>query len=188
MDEAAAAGQPRIALGRRAFVVGVAGAALALSLPRRALAVAETRRLRLLNAHTSERLDVTYCEEGALVPDALASVDQLLRDVRTGDVHPIDPGVLDIAWTVAAAVGHPRATLEIVCGYRSPQTNAMLHLRSAGVAVHSLHLEGKAIDLRLRGVATERLRDAAVALRRGGVGFYPASDFVHLDSGRVRLW
>ncbi len=156
--------------------------------PRRALASAgEARRLRMLHTHTGERLDVTYFD-GALVPGAMSAVDRFLRDFRTGDVRPIDPGALDIAWALAQATDRPRGTFEIISGYRSPHTNAVLHERSAGEPVHSLHLLGKAIDLRLPGVPTRVLRDAALELRRGGVGFYPSSDFVHVDTGHVRRW
>ncbi len=96
--------------------------------------------------------------------------------------------MLDVAWNLAHAAYRPLGTFEIVSGYRSPRTNAMLHEARLGVAAHSLHVEGKAIDLRLRGVATSQLHELALALRRGGVGFYPTSDFVHVDTGRVRRW
>jgi len=188
MDGAGAGYRPAGGLGRREFLAASAGTAAALAWPGRASAGAEARRLLMVSTHTGERLDVTYFEDGALVPQALAAVDRLLRDVRTGDVHPIDPAVLDVAWSVARAVDRPRGTFEIVCGYRSPRTNAALRAAGHGVAVKSLHLEGKAIDLRLRGVATSALRDAALALGRGGVGYYAAPDFVHLDTGRVRRW
>lgn len=174
--------------GRRDFLRAAAGAMVALALPWRTAASAPVRRLRMSNTHTAERIDVAYFENGALVPDALSTIDRFLRDARTDEVHRIDPGVLDIAWNLALAVDRPLGTFEIVSGYRSPATNAMLHAQSEGVASHSLHLEGKAIDLRLRGVRTDDLRDAALALSRGGVGFYPASDFIHVDTGRVRRW
>lgn len=176
--------------GRREFLRVGALSLLAVALgplPARAASL-EPRRLRMLHAHTGERLDVTYFERGHHLPDALAEVDRFLRDFRTGDVHPIDPGVLDLAFDLAQASGRPLGTFEIVSGYRSPRTNAMLRGASQGVASRSLHLQGKALDLRLSGVAAGQLRDLAVALRGGGVGFYPASDFVHVDTGRVRRW
>ena len=111
----------------------------------------------------------------------------MLRDFRTGDVHPIDPQVLDILFDLRTLCGHD-AAYEVICGYRSPQTNQMLHERSSGVAEHSLHLEGRALDVRLSGFPTARLHELALGLERGGVGFYPASDFVHVDNGRVRRW
>jgi uncharacterized protein YcbK (DUF882 family) len=146
------------------------------------------RRLRMLHAHTGERIDVVYAEDGQVVGDALAALDVFLRDFRTGDVHPIDPGVLDVAWALARAAGSPGARYEVMSGYRSPATNALLRSRSRGVASHSMHLEGRALDLRLPGVPLSRLRDLALDLGRGGVGFYPASDFVHVDTGRPRFW
>jgi uncharacterized protein YcbK (DUF882 family) len=176
--------------GRRAFLGVTTLSLLAVALgPRRAAAAArDPRRLRMLNAHTGERLDIAYFERGGHLPEALAELDRFLRDFRTGEVHPIDPGVLDLAWSLARAVDRPLGMIEIISGYRSPETNAILRARSGGVAVHSLHLEGRAIDLRMPGVATERLRDAALLLARGGVGFYAASDFLHVDTGRVRRW
>ena len=175
---------------RRALLRMGAFSLLAVALgPTRALAsTADARRLRMLNTHTGERTDVTYFDGRALVTDALSEVDHFLRDFRTGEVHPIDPGALDIAWVLARATERPGGTFEIISGYRSPTTNAALHERSAGVATHSMHLVGKAIDLRLPGVPLRVLRDAALALGRGGVGFYPSSDFVHVDTGRVRRW
>ncbi len=142
----------------------------------------------MLGTHTGERIDATYFEGGALVPDALAELDRFLRDHRTGDVRAIDPGVLDIAWSLSRAAHRPLGTIEIISGYRSPRTNAALREHGRGVAQHSLHLEGRALDLRLEGVPTDRLRDLALGLRRGGVGFYAAADFVHVDTGPVRRW
>ncbi len=173
---------------RRAFLRAGAVALVALALPPGRARALESRRLRMVNTHTDERIDVTYFEGGALLPDACAEIDRFLRDFRTGDVHCIDSGVLDVAWSLACSAGRPLGTFEIVSGYRSARTNAMLHEQSLGVAAHSMHLEGRAIDLRLPGVPTERLRDLAIALGCGGVGFYAASDFVHVDTGRVRRW
>ncbi|WP_248358914.1 DUF882 domain-containing protein [Anaeromyxobacter oryzae] len=176
--------------GRRTLLRAGAFSLLALALgPGRARAAAEEpRRLRMMSPHTGERVDIIYFEDGRDLPDALARLDFFLRDFRTGDVHRMDPGVLDIAWSLARSAGRSLGTFEIVSGYRSAATNALLHEASAGVAVHSLHLQGRAIDLRLEGVETAHLRDLALSLRRGGVGFYPESDFVHVDTGRVRRW
>jgi uncharacterized protein YcbK (DUF882 family) len=146
-----------------------------------------TRSLSLVHTHTGERLSSVYFRDGAYVPAELTRINHLLRDFRTGDVKTIDPAVLDILADLRTLAGHD-APFEVICGYRSPQTNAMLHARSSGVAEHSLHLEGRAIDVRLPGVATDRLRDLALGMGRGGVGYYAASDFVHLDNGRVRRW
>jgi uncharacterized protein YcbK (DUF882 family) len=174
--------------GRRRFLAGTLCGVASAALPPRALAHPAPRRLRLLHARTAERIDVTYHESGEYLPDALAELDRFLRDFRTGEVHPIDVGVLDVAWSLARSAGRERGTFEVVSAYRSPQTNRMLHERSHRVALGSLHVQGQALDLRLPGVATEHLRDLAIALRRGGVGFYPESDFVHVDTGRVRRW
>jgi uncharacterized protein YcbK (DUF882 family) len=142
----------------------------------------------MLHAHTGERADVVYFEAGRYLPDALAELDRLLRDFRTGEIRAVDPAVLDIVWSAAQAVGAPDRAIEIVSAYRSPATNAALRARGRGVASHSLHLEARAIDLRIAGVPTQRLRDAALALGRGGVGHYPGSGFVHVDNGRSRQW
>ncbi len=117
---------------------------------------------------------------------ALAQINQYLRDFRTDEVYPIDPGVLDILWEVQRELGG--STYEIISGYRSPKTNQALRSRSGGVAKRSLHMKGKAVDIRLTGKRTRTVRDCAVALKCGGVGYYAKSDFVHLDTGRVRTW
>jgi uncharacterized protein YcbK (DUF882 family) len=145
------------------------------------------RRLTLKNLHTPEVLDVVYRRGDRYVPEALAQVDVLLRDYRTGDRHPIDPHLLDILYEVAQGVGVD-PVFSVISGYRSPQTNAMLHERSAGVASHSLHMEGRAIDVRLTHVDCAALASKALEMKRGGVGYYRQSDFVHLDNGRIRTW
>ncbi len=145
------------------------------------------RALDLVHTHTGEHLALEYYAGGAYLPEALAEVDRFLRDFRTGDVHPIDPGTLDILGGLRFLTGG-RAPYDIISGYRSASTNALLRARSDGVAANSLHLAGKAVDLRLPGVPLARLRDAALSLRRGGVGYYPVSRFVHVDTGRVRRW
>ena len=122
-------------------------------------------------------------------PSALLrfSADHLLRDFRTNEEHTIDPALLDILFQLQLEAHHD-GPFEVISGYRSPQTNAALRSRSSAVAEHSLHMQGRAIDIRLRGFPTAKLRDVAIALQRGGVGFYPVSDFVHVDTGRVRKW
>jgi uncharacterized protein YcbK (DUF882 family) len=151
-----------------------------------AAAAAEERTLAFRHLHTGERLQVVYYARAAYLPGALDSVERLLRDFRTGERHPIDPRLLDTLCALRAACGG--GTFEIISGYRSPGTNAMLRRASTGVARDSLHTTGRAIDVRLVGTDTARLRDAAIALGHGGVGYYPESDFVHLDTGRVRTW
>jgi uncharacterized protein YcbK (DUF882 family) len=182
----AAGAQPRT---RRQFLAR-GGAVLVTLLPATALwakAAPTTRSLSFVHTHTGERLSSVYFKDGAYVPAELARISYLLRDFRTGDVKAIDPAVLDILADVRTLADRD-AAFEVICGYRSPQTNAMLHAHSSGVAEHSLHLQGRAIDVRLPGVPTARLRDLALGMGRGGVGYYAASDFVHLDNGGVRHW
>lgn len=145
------------------------------------------RTLSFLHTHTGESLEVEYFSSGLYLPDALESVNHLLRDFRTGEVHAIDPGVLDILHDLTRMTGSGRP-FQVISGYRSPRTNSMLRERSGGVAAKSLHMQGKAIDIRLADVPLSRLRDAALSLQRGGVGYYPGSNFVHVDTGRVRRW
>lgn len=146
------------------------------------------RSLSLLNTHTGERLkEVVYWEQGSYLPDALNHLNYVLRDHRTNDVHPIDPITLDLMAAIFRKVG-ARRPFEIISGYRSPQTNRALRKKSSGVAKNSYHMKGKAIDLRLPGVPLKVVHKAALDLRMGGVGYYPKSDFVHIDSGRVRSW
>ena len=165
--------------------IGLAGASL-LGGVARAEALAP-RSLSLLNLHTGERLRATYFEGGEYLSDALAAVNHVLRDFRTGDVHPIAPGLLDLVNTLQARLD-TNETVHVISGYRSPHTNELLHERSNGVASHSLHMLGQAMDIRIPGVQLTHLRDAALGLQRGGVGYYAASDFVHVDVGRVRRW
>jgi uncharacterized protein YcbK (DUF882 family) len=148
---------------------------------------AGARHLTLKNLHTPEVLDVVYRHGDQYVPEALAQAEAVLRDYRTGDRHPIDPELLDILYDVAQSIG-VEPVFSVISGYRSPQTNALLHERSAGVASHSLHMEGRAIDVRLSHVNCADLADRALEMKRGGVGYYRQSDFVHLDTGRIRTW
>jgi uncharacterized protein YcbK (DUF882 family) len=175
-------------ISRRAFVGALAAAAPILAVPDRLLARSlEPRALSFIHTHTGERLAVDYFANGAYVPDALTTVNHFLRDFRTGDVHPIDPGLLDLLHNLTGFTGSVRP-FQVISGYRSPATNEMLRHRSEGVAAGSLHMQGQAIDIRLADVPLDALRRAALSARRGGVGYYPASDFVHVDTGRVRTW
>jgi len=148
----------------------------------------EERRLRLYNTHSREHLDVIYRRDNAYVGDALMQLDRFLRDSLTGEMHHYDPHLFDVLFDLTRASGHPGGEIHIICGYRTPQTNEYLRTHTSGVAKKSLHMEAEAIDIRLPGVKTSNLRDAALALGRGGVGYYPASDFIHVDVGRVRRW
>jgi len=176
-------------LDRRGFLRRASLVALALAPVGVAGAYATDRRsLSFVHTHTGETLSTVYFENGSYQRSSLERVNHLLRDFRTDEIHPIDPQVLDILFDLQTRVSHDAAPFEVICGYRSPQTNAALRSRSSGVAEHSLHMEGRAIDVRLSGVPTRKLRELALGLQRGGVGFYPKSDFLHLDNGRVRFW
>jgi uncharacterized protein YcbK (DUF882 family) len=148
----------------------------------------QEHRLRLFHTHTGERIDVVYRRGDSYLPDAIAKLDFLLRDFRTGEVRHFDPRLYDTLEDLTASVGRLGAQIDIVCGYRSPWTNEFLRSHTSGVAKNSLHIQAEAIDLRIPGVDTLKLRRAALNLHRGGVGYYPHSDFIHVDTGRVRQW
>lgn len=152
-----------------------------------ALSALTPRELRFLHTHTGERLTVEYFQQGEYLPDALSTVNHFLRDFRTGEIHDIDAGLLDLLHTLTNLTGSSRP-FQVISGFRSPKTNAMLRQHSEGVAAGSLHMVGQAIDIRLSDVPLPKLRSAALSAKRGGVGYYPASDFVHVDTGRVRFW
>ncbi len=173
---------------RRTFLGTLLASVPIIAAPRRLLAdSASVRALRFAHTHTGERLVVEYFRGGTYVPNALATVNHFLRDFRTGDVHEIDPELLDLLHGLATITETSRP-FDVISGYRSPATNEMLRHRSEGVAAGSLHMKGQAIDIRLGDVALAHLRQAALETGRGGVGYYPASDFVHVDTGRVRKW
>lgn len=176
--------------GRRRFLTRLIVCLPAAATARLARAVDATvveRRLHLINTHTGEELDAGYFLDGAYIPEQLGALDWLLRDYRTSEVLAMDSRLFDLLYELALAAGRePR--YEVISGYRSPATNAMLAATTAGVSSHSLHMEGRAIDVRFVGIPAIALRDLALVRQAGGVGYYPASDFVHLDTGRVRTW
>jgi uncharacterized protein YcbK (DUF882 family) len=147
-------------------------------------------RLRFYHTHTRERLDVVYRRGDQYIPEALDELDHFLRDHRTGDVRHFDPHLFDLLHDLIASLGDSSGEIDVICGYRTPRSNEFLRTRSphTGVAQHSLHMQAEAIDIRLPGIPTSELRDAALRLHRGGVGYYRSSDFVHVDLGRVRHW
>jgi uncharacterized protein YcbK (DUF882 family) len=181
-------------ISRRALLragLGV-GAGLLISglIPRAAfaaLAESPIRRIALKNLHTGEACKLVYFEHGTYVPEALATIAKVLRDHSINAQHAIDPALLDLL-----AVLHGRletgSHFEVISGYRSPASNASMHDRSSGVAKRSLHMEGKAIDIRVPGRELSQVHHTALAMGLGGVGFYPSSNFVHVDTGRVRQW
>jgi len=148
----------------------------------------EIHRLRFYHTHTNERLEIVYRKGDAYVPEAIARLEHFLRDHRTGEEHHFDPRLFDVLSDLLVSVGDPDGEIDVVCGYRTPWSNAFLRSRSKAVAKHSLHMQAMAIDIRVPGVDTAKLRDAALELHRGGVGYYRRDDFIHVDVGRVRRW
>lgn len=148
---------------------------------------AAERKLSLLNLHTGESLEATYWAEGQYQNHELTAINRILRDHRTGDIHQIDSNLLDLLNTLHHKLD-AKQPFQIISGYRSPKTNAALNKKSNGVAKKSLHMQGKAIDIRLPGRALPELQKAAIACQVGGVGYYAKSNFIHIDTGRVRHW
>lgn len=147
-------------------------------------------RLRFYHTHTRERLDIVYRRGDTYLPQALDELDHYLRDHRTGEVRHFDPHLFDLLHDLTASLHDANGEINVICGYRTSGSNEFLRSRSAhtGVARHSLHMQAEAIDIRLPGIPTAVVRDAALRLHRGGVGYYRSSDFVHVDVGRVRQW
>lgn len=145
------------------------------------------RSLSFYHTHTQQALDITYAWGKMYNPKALAQINYYLRDFRTGQKHPIDPKLLDILWAIQGEMGC-KGVYEVISGYRSPKTNGQLRQCSYGVAEHSLHMQGKAIDVRFSGIDTDQIHQCAIEMKCGGVGYYAKSDFVHLDSGNYRTW
>jgi len=166
-------------------LVGLAG--IVAVAPPRDVRAADARQLSFYHTHTQQSLDVVYYQNGKYVESALDEINHFLKDFRTGDIAEMDPKLLDILHDVRNELDND-GTYEVISAYRSPKTNEMLRSRSGGVARKSQHLLGNAIDVRLRGVPIEDLRDTALEMQRGGVGYYQKSDFVHMDTGRVRRW
>jgi uncharacterized protein YcbK (DUF882 family) len=180
-------------LGRRRVIAfGLGAAALALASPLKgalaALPQSGTRALSLVSTHTNEHVTATYWRDGVYDKGALKDLNYVLRDFRTGDIAAMDRHLLDLLAELHHRTGS-RKPFQIISGYRSPKTNAMLASASGGgVAKRSLHMDAKAMDIRLSDVALSDLRQAALGMKAGGVGYYKKSDFVHVDTGRVRQW
>jgi len=172
----------------RRYFLGAGLAVASAPVWARRSASADVRTISLHHLHTDERLRVDYRIGEHYQRSALQRLNNFLRDFRTGDETAIDPQLFDLLYDVKERLGHSEGTFEIISGYRSPHTNNMLRRTSSGVARRSLHMTGKAIDVRLTEMPTRSIRDAALTLGRGGVGYYSRSDFVHLDTGRVRRW
>ena len=156
----------------------------------RAAATPVEYHLRMHHLHTGEDIDIVYRIGNTYIPEALDRLNHFLRDHRTQDVSSYDPKEFDLLHALMTRLGRPNGIIDIICGYRTPESNNFLRTRSpdTGVAEHSQHMLAKAIDIRVPGVTTRTLRNAALALHAGGVGFYPVSRFVHVDVGPVRTW
>jgi uncharacterized protein YcbK (DUF882 family) len=180
-----------LAASRRRFLkLGAAAAACSLILPGSALAASVgkvARKLSFVNLHTNEKLSTVYWENGTYLSEGLKQVNHVLRDWRTGDVKDMDVKLLDALWELHQRLGS-KQPFEVISGYRSPKTNATLASASDGVAKKSLHMQGMAIDINLPDRKLKTVREAAMKMQRGGVGYYPKSGFVHVDTGRVRFW
>ncbi len=179
-------------LSRRCFLKLGAVAALACASPRAGFAAAGDclqleRFLSFYNTHTGERLEAVYWSRGEYVATALADINYILRDYRTGEVKPIDTGILELLFAIRMEL-KPRSPFHVISGYRSPRTNEFLRNCGRAVGKKSLHMCGKAIDIRLPGLPLSLVRRVAIGLKGGGVGYYPRSDFLHVDVGRVRYW
>jgi uncharacterized protein YcbK (DUF882 family) len=172
---------------RRCVIAAALSAAMIGASAARAEPVAPVDWIELHNTHTGERLKVTFRDANGFVPAALDQLENILGDHRSGEHHAMDPQLFVLLADLAAAAG-VEPSYEIISGYRSSATNEKLRANGGGQAKNSQHIQGKAIDVRLHGVTTARLRDLALGLKRGGVGYYPKSDFVHVDTARVRYW
>lgn len=178
----------RTVLSRGLFTGAGLGLAL-LSMPDLGEAALRSgkRKLSFYHTHTGKELELTYAMGKHYNPLALNKINNYLGDFRTGEVHAIDPQLLDMLWALQHRCGKS-GVFSVISGYRSPQTNTKLRGKGGGVAKKSLHMVGKAIDVRFSEMPTKRLRDYAINLQTGGVGYYPSSDFIHLDTGRHRFW
>ena len=182
-------GAPEGTATRRIFLRGLAGALAGATLAPKVLLASprEERVLSFFHTHTSERLTVPYFADGDYLPDGLATLRSFLKDFRTGEEHAIDPALFDVLNDLRLTTG-TKSPFHVISGYRSPATNEFLREHGGGQARGSMHLVGRAIDVRLADKSSALLRDAAIELGRGGVGYYRISDFVHVDTGRVRRW
>jgi uncharacterized protein YcbK (DUF882 family) len=178
-----------VSINRRQFFRIGAAVAAALAIPAKVLATrpAESRVLSFYNYHTGERLSACYFSQGKYDSSALAEINELLRDHHNGEVSDIDRALLDLLWELGSRVGSSEP-FHVISGYRSPETNRMLRARSKAVAKNSYHIKGKAVDIYLPDRSLSELRDEALRMRRGGVGYYPRPHFVHVDVGPVRRW
>jgi len=173
---------------RRRLLGGLLAAPAALLLPwQPLLAAVAPRKLSFYHTHTGEKLSLVYHDGEKLLPDAMSEIDHYMRDFRSGDVHRMDQALLDQLYQLQQNT-ESQGVFEVISAYRSPKTNRQLRSKSTGVAKKSLHMQGRAIDIRLTDVPTSKLRKVALAMKSGGVGYYRKSDFLHIDTGRPRTW
>ncbi len=182
---------PLAGLTRRSWLGGLVAVPIVAAIPAPAFARSQAngveRVLSLCHQHTGEKLKVVYKADGQFVAENLHRIDRVMRDWRTDEVKPIDPALLDLIWDLQRKL-RSSGPIGVLSGYRAPATNAMLRRKSEGVAKNSFHIKGRAIDLQIGGRTCRQVRDAAIALKRGGVGYYPVSQFVHIDTGAPRSW
>jgi uncharacterized protein YcbK (DUF882 family) len=178
-----------VCLSRRGFISGFASALglLATSPVLAAVIPSPQRSLAFYHTHTGERAEITYWRDGDYLAEGLQAINRLLRDHRSGEQAEMDRGLLDTLYALSLRLCEP-GEFQIISAYRSAKTNEMLRHKSGGVAKRSLHMQGRAIDIRLAGCKLKQLREKAVSLKAGGVGYYPKSNFIHIDTGRVRYW
>lgn len=188
-QQTASQADTKAVFNRRHFLKAGIGACTLLTLPHLQASPMNMieRKLAFLNLHTGERIHTPYWAEGRYLPEGLITINNLLRDHRTGEIYEMDRNLLDMLQLLHYKMAS-KSEFHVISGYRSPKTNAQLNAHSDGVAKRSLHMQGKAIDIRLPGHQLSDLRKAALAMQSGGVGYYPKSDFIHIDTGRVRQW
>ena len=174
-----------LAIGAGAFVT--AAGMTSRSVFAQSAIITPERTLSFYNLHTGENLKTAYWVDGEYIPESLSDINHLLRDFRNDEIKPINLGLLNLLHDITQRLGTSKP-IQLISGYRSPSTNAKLHDRSSGVAKHSLHMDGMAADIRIPGHDLSELHKVAAAMQGGGVGYYPKSDFVHVDVGRVRYW
>ncbi len=179
-------------ISRRNFLIAGLAATAACLVPHKLFAAVPNvsypeKSLSFYNTHTGEKMKTVYWSEGTYLPQSLTEINHILRDYRTGEVKEIDRSLLDLLFSLGQKL-ESSGPFHIISGYRSAKTNLLLSILSGGVAKNSMHIEGKAIDIRLPGHDLKTLQRAALDLKSGGVGYYPLSDFVHVDVGRVRHW
>lgn len=178
----------RRSLLKAGSVLAVGGVAASWVMPAHASLGLSSKKLSMDHTHTREQIGLVYAVGDEYLPPSLIKLNLFLRDHYSGDVGRMDPGLFDMLYLIRRQLG-THASFQIISGYRSPNTNERLRTtRGGGVAKRSLHMDGKALDIRLPGVALSDLRDAALSLKQGGVGFYPREQFVHIDTGKPRAW